>query len=323
MSLNAGNKKKMNNWKLITPVALIIFNRPDTTERVFAEIAKAKPLKLLLIGDGPRSNRAGDAEKVAATRAIVERVDWDCEVLTNFSEENMGCKERPKSGIDWVFDQVEEAIILEDDCLPHPTFFRFCQELLNQYRQDQRVSMISGNNFQPEYHNTDDSYYFSRYLGTWGWASWRNRWQDSYDIDMQNWPVVRDSGWLEDILGSKVEARKWTRTFESVYTGKINTAWDYQWLFAGWLHNRLGITPRVNLISNIGFGADATHTTQSGSNLANRPTEEMTFPLNHPSYMIRNHMADTMLFNHVYNFKPPWPQRIGNKLGRIVGALKK
>ena len=309
----------MNSWKLITPVALIFFNRPDTTERVFGEIAKAKPPKLLLIGDGPRANRPGDAENVAATRAIVERVNWDCEVLSNFSEENLGCKIRPKTGIDWVFDQVEEAIILEDDCLPHPTFFRFCQELLNRYRQDQRVSMISGNNFQPN-NNSNDSYYFSRYLGTWGWASWKNRWHDSYDIEMQSWPMVRDSGWLQDILGTKEEARYWTRTFESVYRGEISTAWDYQWLFAGWLQNRFGITPSVNLISNIGFGANATHTTQSGSNLENMPTEEMMFPLKHPSYMIRNSTTDRMVFNHVYNFKPPWPQRIGNKLGRILNT---
>lgn len=309
----------MNNWKLTTPVALIIFNRTDTTERVFAEIAKAKPQKLLLIGDGPRLSRAGEAEKVAATRAIVENVNWDCEVLTNFSAENMGCKMRPKTGIDWIFDQVEEAIILEDDCLPHPTFFRFCQELLDRYRQDQRVSMISGINFQPEYANNSDSYYFSRYSSTWGWATWRSRWQDNYDIDMQHWPDVRDSGWLEDILGNKKEANFWRKIFESVYKGKVSTAWDYQWVFAWWLQNRLGVTPRVNLISNIGFGAEATHTIQ-GSNLANRPTEAMIFPLKCTSYMARNNFADNMLFNHAHN-QLSLPLRISNKLCRIVGKL--
>jgi hypothetical protein len=312
----------MNNWKLTTPVALIIFNRPDVTERVFAEISKAKPQKLFLIGDGPRSDRVGDAEKVAATRAIVERVTWECEVVTNFSTENMGSKMRPKTGIDWVFDQVEEAIILEDDCLPHPTFFRFCQELLDRYRQDQRISMISGNNFQPNSDNTHDSYYFSKYPGTWGLATWRNRWRDSYDIDMKKWPIIRENGSLKDILGSSIEARYWTRIFESVYTGRINTAWDYQWLFAEWLESRIGITPRVNLISNIGFGVDATHTSHSGSNLANRPTEEILFPLKHPSCVNRNSIADKKIFDHVYDYKPTWPQRIANKIGRIIELRK-
>ena len=311
----------MSDFALSTPVALIIFNRPSTTEVVFEAIRKAKPSKLLVIADGPRLDRPGDVEKCANARAIIERVDWPCEVFKNYSDTNLGCKIRPKTGIDWVFELVEEAIILEDDCLPHTTFYRFCQELLIQYHQDQRVSFISGNNFRPDYQINDDSYCFSRYSGTWGWATWRNRWRDSYDVDMQNWPVVRDSGWLEDILGSTRETRYWTRTFEAVYKEEISTAWDYQWLFACWLQNRLGIIPRVNLVSNTGFGPDATHTTQSGSHLANMPTEEMIFPLKHPAYKIRNLAADKMLFNHVYNFKPPWPQRIVNKLGRIIGSF--
>ena len=149
----------MSDFQLKTPVAFIIFNRPDTTERVFAEIVKAKPPKLLVVGDGPRANREGDAAKVAAARAITKRVDWPCEVLTNFSEVNLGCKVRVSSGLDWVFEQVPEAIILEDDCLPHQTFFRFCEELLERYRDDQRIGMISGDNFQFGHTINDDSYF--------------------------------------------------------------------------------------------------------------------------------------------------------------------
>ena len=305
----------MSEFVLNTPVAFIIFNRPDTTERVFKEIARAKPSKLLVIGDGPRVNRAGEAEKVTATRAIINQVDWDCEVIINYSDVNLGCKRRVSSGIDWVFEQVEEAIILEDDCLPHPTFFRFCQELLNKYRLDQRISLISGFNLQSKNQKKDESYYFSRYSGIWGWATWRNRWHDSYDIDMQNWPLVRNSGWLEDILGSATEARNWTRSFEMAYTGRVDT-WDYQWVFGWWLQNRLGITPVVNLISNIGYGVDATHTSHSGSALANLPIEEITFPLKHPDYMIRNFMADKMTFNYALNKK--LLHRIGNLLSRFI-----
>lgn len=161
----------MPEFQLTTPVAFIIFNRPDTTEKVFAEIAKAKPPKLLVIGDGPRVSRQGEAEKVAAARSIIQCVDWDCEVQTNFSDVNLGCKRRVSSGIDWVFEQVEEAIILEDDCLPDPTFFRFCEELLARYRHDQRIGMISGDNFQFGSRRNDDSYYFSKYVHIWGWAT--------------------------------------------------------------------------------------------------------------------------------------------------------
>src|SRR5512139_3287315 len=176
----------MSDWQLKTPVAFIIFNRPDTAERVFAEIAKARPPKLLVVADGPRANRSGEAEKCAATRAIIDRVDWDCEVLTNFSDTNLGCKNRVSSGIDWVFEQVPEAIILEDDCLPHPTFFRFCEELLERYRDDERIGMISGDNFQLGQKRTDASYYFSRYNHIWGWASWRRAWRH-YDREASAW----------------------------------------------------------------------------------------------------------------------------------------
>src|SRR6267142_406558 len=138
----------MSEWQLKTPITFIIFNRPDTTARVFAEIARAKPPKLLIVADGPRVDRMGEAERCAQTRAVVERIDWNCEVLTNYSSVNLGCRNRVASGIDWVFEQVEESIILEDDCVPHPTFFRFCEELLERYRDDERVSQIGGANFQ-------------------------------------------------------------------------------------------------------------------------------------------------------------------------------
>ena len=151
-----------------TPVAFIIFNRPDTTKRVFAEIAKARPPKLLVIADGPRADHPADVEKCAAVRAIIDGVDWDCEVLKNYSDVNLGCKRRVSSGLDWVFDTVEEAIILEDDCLPHPTFFRFCEEMLEKYRDDKRIAMISGDNLQFGRKRTGYSYYFSRYPHIWG-----------------------------------------------------------------------------------------------------------------------------------------------------------
>ena len=179
----------MSDFQLTTPVAFLIFNRPDTTARVFEAIRQAKPPKLLVVADGPRPDRPDDVEKCKAARAIIDRVDWACEVLTNYSDLNLGCGKRPATGITWVFEQVEEAIIFEDDCLPHPSFFRFCEELLNYYRHDERIMVISGNNFQFGRNRTDDSYYFSRYNHIWGWASWRRAWE-YFDYDLKLWPKI-------------------------------------------------------------------------------------------------------------------------------------
>jgi hypothetical protein len=302
----------MSDFKLTTPVAFIIFNRPDTTERIFAEIAKAKPTKLLVVADGARGNKVGEAEKVAATRAIIERVDWDCEVLTNFSDVNLGCKRRVSSGIDWVFSQVEEAIILEDDCLPDLTFFRFCQEMLERYKHDQRIGMISGDNFQFGSRRNNDSYYFSKYVHIWGWATWRDRWQSSYDVNLNKWPLIRDECWLLDILGNTKEAKSWSNIFERMYQAKIDT-WDYQWVFANWIDGRVNVMPNVNLISNIGFGVDATHTVRD-SHLANLSVDKMLFPIVHPLGIFRNLQADTYTYTHCFNvpiYKKLYNQIIG------------
>jgi len=306
----------MPDSQLKTPVAFIIFNRPDTTTRVFAEIAKAKPSKLLVVADGARTNKDGEAEKVAATRAIVKQIDWECELLTNFSEENLGCKKRVSSGIDWVFDQVEEAIILEDDCLPDPTFFRFCQELLERYRYDQRIGIISGDNFQFGRYRNHDSYYFSKYVHIWGWATWRDRWQASYDVELKKWPAVRNGRWLEDMVGSKQESAFWKIIFERIYRNEFDTCWDYQWLFANWIEGRINIMPNVNLISNIGFGVDATHTVR-GSHLENLPVDKIVFPMTHPVGVFQNREAD--LFNYKENINVSFLKRINNKL---MGYLK-
>jgi hypothetical protein len=304
----------MSEWQLKTPVAFIIFNRPDTTERVFSEIAKARPPKLLVVADGPRENRAGEVEKCAATRAIIDQVDWDCEVLTNFSDRNLGCKRRVSSGIDWVFQQVEEAIILEDDCLPNPDFFRYCQELLERYRYDQRIGMISGNNFQFGRRRNDDSYYFSKYVHIWGWASWHDRWTGSYDVSMAKWPSIREEGWLADMVGNDREEAFWNKIFELVYLGKIDT-WDYQWVLANWVEGRSTILPATNLISNIGFDANATHTT-GDSELADLPTRTLGFPLKHPVGVIRNMQADA--YSEKKCFQIPLAKRIRNKLAGLL-----
>lgn len=307
----------MPDFNLITPVVFIIFNRPDHTERVFKEIAKAKPAKLLVIADGPRANIAGEVDKVLATREVISQINWDCELLTNYSNENLGCKSRVSSGIDWAFQNVEEAIILEDDCLPAATFFRFCQEMLDRYRLDSRIGMVSGDNFQFGSRRNNDSYYFSKYAHIWGWATWRDRWQGSYDVDLEKWPVINNEGWLLDMLGNRDEADFWGEIFEKVYAKKLDSCWDYQWMFANLLEGRLNVMPNVNLISNVGFGEEATHTFKD-SYLANIPTKELNFPLNHPIGIIRNWEADYFTYLQSLN-KPIYKKAINKLVGYFKG----
>jgi hypothetical protein len=296
-----------------TPVAFIIFNRPDLTEKVFAAIRQAQPSRLLVIADGPRQHQIDEAQKCAATRAIIARVDWDCEVSTNYSDINLGCKSRITSGINWVFEQVEEAIILEDDCLPDPTFFTFCEEMLERYKSDTRIMAISGSNYQFGHQRTSDSYYFSRYPHCWGWATWRRSWQ-YFDEDMKLWTTISEGNWLRDILNDDSAVKFWQKTFESVYNGTINTAWDYQWTFACWIQSGLTILPNVNLISNIGFGVGATHTNDPNNKLANMSAAAISLPLQHPQFVVRDSAADRYTHKNIFDFS--LPVRLKNALDR-------
>ncbi len=278
----------MNNVK--TPVAFLIFNRPDTTERVFAAIRNARPKRLLVVADGPRSTHPDDGRKCRAARSIIEGVDWDCEVLKNYSDVNLGCKRRVSSGLDWVFSAVDRAIILEDDILPDPTFFPYCDELLERYAEDERVGAICGCNFQDGIKRSTASYYFSRYGHIWGWASWARAWK-YYDVNMNLWPIIRDGNQLQNIIENKRTLAYCSERFEATYKGEIDT-WDYQWTFACWIQNMSAILPEVNLIQNIGFGEDATHTTNSTDNEVMLRPKSLTFPLKHPELLIRNTIAD-------------------------------
>ncbi|KAM3092411.1 glycosyltransferase family 2 protein [Phormidesmis sp. 146-35] len=294
----------------MTPVAFLIFNRPHTTARVFEAIRQAKPTQLLVVADGPRSNRTGEAEQCAAVRAIIDQVDWDCDVLKNYSDINLGCKQRVSTGLDWVFEQVEEAIILEDDCLPDSTFFPFCEALLDRYRDDLRIMAIAGSNFQFGRRRMPHSYYFSCYPHIWGWATWRRAWQQ-YDLEMQQWETLRDDNWLNDWLGDKNAARYWTKMFQTFYENKIDT-WDFAWIYSCWLQSGLTVLPHVNLVSNIGFDSVATHTRDVESAFANLPSTEMEFPLQHPPFMIRDRQADQ--FTEKTHFNPRLLSKIKRKI---------
>ncbi|MCE2698725.1 MAG: FkbM family methyltransferase [Nostocales cyanobacterium LE14-WE4] len=288
----------MNKWQFKTPVALIIFNRTDTTQKVFEAIREAKPPKLLVISDAPRNNKEGEAEQCAATRAIINQVDWECEVLTNHSDINLGPRQRISSGIDWVFEQVEEAIIFEHDCLPHHTFFRYCEELLEKYRDDERIMVISGNNLQFGRKRSEDSYYFSRYSHIWGWATWRRAWK-KYDVSIQKWDSLRSSYWLHDLLQNEQATMYWSRIFDHVFNG-FNT-WDYSLLFSLWINEGLCILPEVNLVSNIGFGSNAENCKDTSSPLANMDVQPMKFPLQHPTTVLKNSEADDFTEEYIFS----------------------
>jgi hypothetical protein len=284
-----------------TPIVFLIFNRPDTSQKVFDRIREVKPSRLFVIADGARTNKIGEKEKCQQVLKIIDSIDWNCELFTNYSETNLGCKTRISTGLDWVFSQVEEAIILEDDCLPDPSFFGFCEELLDRFREDKRVFAVSGNNFQFGQQRTNYSYYFSLYNHCWGWATWRRAWK-YYDVEMKLWETIRDGNWLNDILHDYWAVKYWHNKYQETYEGKIDT-WDYQWTLACWLQNGLTILPNINLVSNIGFDHnDSTHTKNHNSPFANIPAKPMQFPLSHPPSMIRDVQADNFTYRKMFGF---------------------
>lgn len=279
----------MNDFELTTPVALFIFNRPDVTKEVFEAIRAARPLKLLVVADGPRSEMTGEKERCEVVRKIIETIDWDCEVLKNYSAVNMGCRARVSSGLDWVFENVEEAIILEDDCLPNQSFFRFCEEMLTKYRFDERIMMISGTNLVGDCRNMKHSYFFSKYPHIWGWASWRRSW-GFYDVNISSWPAIRDSLSYRNFSVDRKECHFWKELFDKIYEGKMDT-WDAQITYMFFCQNGLTIIPRRNMISNIGFGKEATHTTNK-SDLADLASFDVDWPLSHPKMVMRDLIKD-------------------------------
>jgi len=296
-------------------VAFIIFNRQEVTARVFDAIRAARPPVLFLIADGPRPDVASDAARCAAARAVVAQVDWPCQVQRKFAESNLGLRRNVSEGLDWVFAQTEEAIILEDDCLPDPTFFRFCDELLERYRDDATVGMICGTNLAPNEIVAEEaaSYYFSRYCYIWGWATWRRAWR-CYDREMTEWPSLGRNGWLQDRVGTASAINFWRRHFDDCHRQHpdgLNT-WDIQLVFAFWRHQMRSIVARENLVANLGVGADATHTRQALGRASER-RGSLEFPLQHPARQTAHEKADRHVQKEVFEALTPW-QRIYWKL---------
>ena len=269
---------------------LLVFNRPDTTAQVFAAVRAARPARLYVAADGARAQRAGEAQLVEQARAIASAVDWPCELRTRFRERNLGCRQSVSEAIGWFFEQEPEGIVLEDDCVPAPAFFPYCAELLARYRDDERIGIVCGTALGDlgglGLLWDDEDYVYSRYPSVWGWASWRRVWRD-YDVGMAQWARRR-----EDILALTAHGRLRARQgaiYDRVAAGAIDT-WDYQVSYLLWTTQRLAIAPRGNLIENVGFRADATHTRHAGL-LAQRARlggATLANPLRAPRQMLPN-----------------------------------
>ncbi len=298
-----------------SPVLFLIFNRPQVTDRVFQAIRRARPPRLYIAADGPRKNRPDDAALCARTRGTVETIDWPCRVETLFRQENMGCRDAITSAIDWFFANEEEGIILEDDCLPSPDFFKFCDRLLEYYRHDPRVRHVSGDNFQRGRKRGHASYYFSRISHVWGWATWRRAWAD-YDKALSRYELGEINYMLAQVFGTESAiTRGWGKIAENLKNGKIDT-WDYQWSLTNLMNNALCAMPNANLVSNIGFGNDSTHTKKSDSPYSNLPVEPLS-EFRHPIPMIADADADY----HTQRNDFTKEKRLRSRLRRALACL--
>tara|TARA_Y100000389_G_scaffold143669_1_gene141967 strand:+ start:7565 stop:8497 length:933 start_codon:yes stop_codon:yes gene_type:complete len=283
-----------------TAVLFLVFNRPETTTKVFEKIRQVKPPKLYIAGDGPRENHKEEEAKVKKVREIVTKIDWHCEVKTLFRKKNLGCKKGVGNAISWFFEHEEQGIILEDDCLAHKDFFNFCENLLDLYSKDKRIASITGNNFQNGKWRGGSSYYFSKYNHCWGWATWRRAWK-CYQADIAFWPKwSKTKLWIKQIP-DKIERNYWEKIFNVVYDGKIDS-WAYPWTASVWYKGGLTITPNINLVSNIGFGKNASHTKTKNNKFSKMQVYNIDV-IEHPKIVKRNIDADFWTFNYHYEGK--------------------
>ena len=319
----------MNKSLLEVPVVILFYIRPDTLKKVFEMVKQARPSILFLIQDGPENDNVKDLELIKECRLIVENIDWDCAVYKNYSELNLGCGVRPYSGISWVFKHVERAIILEDDCVPALSFFKFCDEMLERYKDDQRVGIISGLNHFDEYYFGGCSYGFAKSAGIWGWATWKDRWAKYTEEDFLLPKITNDyvkKCLLMDIspkFAAKHRVSSWSK--QNVKLNKNNyvpSYWDSQWSLVRYLNSWVSIVPKYNQITNIGIGNGATHSVNHIKYLPKKisrfffkETRELSFPLIHPDYLLADRNYDKRYYKIIH---PNFLIRISQRLHRCV-----
>lgn len=310
----------------MTPVLFIIFNRPATTEKVFKAIRLAKPSRLYIAADAPRAGNTSDEENCKATRAVTENIDWPCAVKRLYQEQNMGCSLGPRSAFSWFFAQEKEGIILEDDCVPHPTFFLFAAAMLERYRDNRKIISINGSNLGYQLNN-GNSYTFSRFMNMWGWATWADR-ANAIDYNLNSWKEVKHplrflyQKMKQGFFDTDINWYKyWQHKFDLTVTNETITWWDWQWIWHQTLHQQLSVVPAVNLVSNIGFDADATHTHEATNPAANISSKDMEQPLKHPANIQPNFIYEEEYVKWVwcYHKRLPTLFYIKQFISRMIG----
>jgi hypothetical protein len=299
---------------LNSPVLLIAYNRPETTQLVFNEIRKAKPKRIYFSVDGPRIGNAKDDGNCKRTREIINQVDWDCEVFTNFPENNLGCAVGVSNAITWAFRNEDRMIILEDDTVPVQAFFPYCDYLLEKYKNDTRVCMISGNNYTDHLNPGNDSYFFSLYGHIWGWASWKRVW-DKFDLHMTDWALFRDTHQIRNVFSAKAEQKYYINFYENFLITKAKGTWDYQWFYCRFKEAGLSIVPKNNLVSNVGI--KGTHTDIKFTVHFFSVNENFKI-LKEPDFVLRNSYYDKYHFKQHIHKKKYLLNRIIRKLLRMI-----
>ena len=308
-----------------TPILLIVWRRPKETLEVINSLRKIKPKKLFISCDGPRLRNKEEAFKVKKTQEVCKKfINWDCEIKWQISEKNLGCKIGVVSAINWFFKNVHEGIILEDDNVAHPDFFTFCENLLEKYREDYRVWCISGSNNQDNIHRGDGSYYFGKIPLIWGWATWKDRWHN-YDVEIRDWPDIKSSNMLANIFEDQIEKDYWTNIWDNFYKTGTPDTWDYSWVLTCLINNALIAIPNENLINNIGFNSNATHTTWEKKSTS--IVKSIGKKIIHPKILVCDKEAEKYQFDFYFGgysirVNQNLIMRIKNKLKRLLKFKK-
>lgn len=300
-------------YKVKSPVLFLVFNRPYETEQLFEAIRKAQPKKLYIAADGPREN-GKDEISCSKVKNIVSNVDWECEVKTLYRDKNLGCKKAVSEGISWFFNNEEEGIVLEDDCLPNNDFFRFCDVMLDKYRDNDNIAHICGCNFQDNILRGDGDYYYSNLTHVWGWASWRLAWS-RYDISMSDFENFKKEDSLKRVTDNSNVKRHLYNSLSLTHMGKINT-WDYQYYYSNIKNNKISIIPNYNLISNIGFNKNGTHTFDPDNAVSNVKHQELPNQIKDPSKIFVDRIADN------YTLVIEAPSRYVQNVNELKGFIK-
>ena len=297
------------------PILVMAFNRPGPAAGLLEVLRQLQPSRLYLAFDGPRLNRPGEHEQCEVVRGLFrDGIDWPCQVFWLLRSDNLGCRLAVSSAIDWFFETETEGVILEDDIHPIPSFFGYCAELLERYRDDERIGAIAGNNHQSELPPAGASYYFSIYSHCWGWATWRRAWLAYHQAEM-HWQEFRQHGWLCQLGGRDFE-RRWQFLIDQVCRGEVNT-WDILWQLACWQQGFLTCLPATEQVQNVGFDHDATHTLDEVSPL--QTPQELDLPLVHPSIILPSRQFDRVTFKRLY--RRQWTNELRRKTLKLIRLL--